>query len=179
MHARAKLNYSDLECLNDEGKRFELYEGELFVTAAPSGPHQKVSARLVRTLEDKLEARGLATVYQAVDVYFGPHSVYCPDVVVVPFGAFVEKYFQGAPLIAIEVLSPSTERFDRTVKFQQYARFGIHEYWIVDPDAHVAEVHSLKGDRYELFGRFEENDTLHSAQFADLTILLTDIWPKT
>ncbi len=179
MHTRAKLNYGDLELLNDEGKRYELHEGELLVTAAPTGKHQKVFSRLFVILERLLEEPRRATVYQAVGVYFAPDTIYCPDLIVVPFGTIVEKYFQGSPLIAIEVLSPSTERRDRTLKFQQYARSAVREYWIIDPDELIAEVYALKGNQYELFGRFAADETLHSAQFPDLAIPLGDIWPGT
>ncbi len=174
-----KVTYSQLELLNDEGKRYELHEGEVLVTAAPRPLHQRVALRLARHLEDFVEPRQLGEVYQSVDVYFSEEAVYSPDLLFISrerAHLVGEKHVQGAPDLVVEVVSPSTEARDRGIKFRAYERHGIKEYWIVDPLARKAEVYILTGGRYERFGAFSQAEALRSRLLPELLLPLAEIW---
>jgi Uma2 family endonuclease len=129
--------------LPDDGNRYEVLDGELFVTPAPSWGHQSVLATLNRRLDDFVEANGLGwTRWSPADIVFSPRRLLQPDLFVVPWR-------DGGPprgwsdvttlLLAVEVLSPSTARADRHRKRVIYQSEGITEYWIVDGDARLIE----------------------------------------
>ena len=176
-----KLTYTDLESLPEDGKRYELHEGEVFVTAAARLDHQEFALNLARMLEDFVKPRKLGKVYQAVDVYFTEETTYTPDVVFVSAAhadRIRRKYIRGAPDLIVEIVSPTTEVRDRGIKFQDYARYGVPEYWILDAAARTAEVYVLRGTNYELLARFGEKDTLRSEALPGLEIPLAEIGPS-
>ena len=142
---KRKLDYEDYARLPDDGKRYEILDGELYVTPAPSPLHQRVSKRLQRKLEDYFEARGLGEVFNApIDMILGRHDIAQPDILVVTDpGQISGRGIEGAPLLVVEVLSPSTRRHDRQVKMARYASLAVPHYWIVDPEAHRIECYRL------------------------------------
>ena len=75
----------------------------------------------------------------------------------------IADQFFGPPDLVMEVASPSTKRTDRTDKAEEYARAGIPEYWLADPDARTVEVFVLKGQRYELLGRWDVDGVARSS----------------
>lgn len=177
----AKLTYADLASLPEDGKRYELHEGEVFVTAAARLDHQEFALNLARMLEDFVKPRKLGKVYQAVDVYFAEDTTYTPDLVFVPTKRAhlrLRKFIRGAPDLIVEIVSPTTEVRDRGIKFQDYARYGVPEYWILDAAARTAEVYVLRGTNYELRARFGEKDTLRSEVLPGLEIPLAEVWPE-
>lgn len=176
-----KLTYADLESLPEDGKRYELHEGEVFVTAAPRPAHQSLSMNLARRLEDFIRPGKLGKIFPAVDVYFAEDTTYTPDLVFVANAhadRVVRKYIRGAPDLIVEIVSPTTEVRDRGIKFRDYARYGVPEYWILDGARRAAEVYLLQGSSYELTARFEENDTLRSQVLPGLEIPLAEVWPE-
>jgi Uma2 family endonuclease len=129
--------------LPDDGNRYEVVDGELLVTPAPRFDHQDAVARLWRLLDDYLQVVriGHATISPA-DVELDPHTLVQPDVFVVKLvdGRRPKNWADLRGLVlAVEVLSPSSARADRTVKRRRYQREGIAEYWVVDVDARVVE----------------------------------------
>ena len=137
--AASKLTYEDFLCFPDDGRRHELIDGEHFVTPSPSLRHQRVSRDLVWSLHEYCKETGVAEVFHApLDVVLSNHDVVEPDLLVVPndqLDVLTEKHVRGAPAIVIEILSAGTRRRDETLKRQLYARTGVREYWLVDPDA--------------------------------------------
>lgn len=129
--------------LPDDGNRYEVVDGELLVTPAPRYDHQDAVAQLWRRLDDYLQIVlvGHATISPA-DVELDPHTLVQPDVFVVKLveGRRPKNWadLQGL-LLAVEILSPSSARADRTVKRRRYQREGIPEYWVVDVDARLVE----------------------------------------
>lgn len=84
-----------------------------------------------------------------------------------------ETHIDGSPTLVIEILSPSTASIDKILKFHLYAKFGIKEYWIITPEPLIIEVYNLEKEKYQIHDTFgETNNTLTSANFADLTIEL-------
>ena len=125
----AKLDDEDYAGIPPDRNRYDIIDGNLFVTPAPSPVHQRVSRRLQRMLEDYFHARGLGEVFNApIDLILTPHDVVQPDLVVATAGQVSARGIEGAPLLVVEILSPSTASQDRTVKAQRYAALGAVHY---------------------------------------------------
>jgi Uma2 family endonuclease len=160
------LTYPELRLMPDEGKRYELIDGEVFVTPSPSEKHQRVLAKLFVSIYTHVEARNLGRVYIApFDVVFGEKTALQPDLLFVSagrLGIIGPEYVLGAPDLVVEVLSPFRQSYDRVTKLEQYALHGVTECWVVDPFAESIEVYVLAGSRYELKGAFAGDDILQS-----------------
>jgi Uma2 family endonuclease len=126
------LTRADLDAMPDDGRRYELIDGAIVVSPAPSARHQDVVISLVVLL---LAARtpDVKVMVAPFDVALADDTVIQPDVVVARRGDVTEKELPAAPLLAVEVLSPSTRRVDRTLKKEILAESGCPSYWIVDP----------------------------------------------
>lgn len=150
--AAPKLTAQDflrLPGFEDDGLRHELIDGEHVVTPSPAERHQRVSMELTVALANYLKATGTGRVYYApFDVVLSDYDVVEPDVLVVlkeQLGIIGTKNVQGAPAIVIEILSPSGRHRDEVVKRELYARAGVGEYWIVDPEAGAIAVWRRSG----------------------------------
>jgi len=133
-----------VRALPDDGNRYEVIDGELFVTPAPSRVHQRAVRELVLRIEPYVREHALGeTIFAPADVIvFGPRKFVQPDLFVLPFvdGAPASSWAEvGRLLLAVEVVSPSTARTDRSRKRDLYLEKGVPEYWIVDADARVVE----------------------------------------
>lgn len=160
--------YNDLKRTPDDGKRYEILDGELVVTPAPGPPHQRATFDLSLALHRILSPH--AEVFNpSPDVILSPTRVVIPDVVAVReerLHLVTGRGIEGAPDLVVEVLSPTSSRRDRHRKATLYARVEIPEYWIVDPRAKVVEVYAL-GDRgYCQDGEYRLGDRLASVTFA-------------
>ncbi len=123
---------AEREALPDDGRRHELLDGTLLMSPAPTRRHQRAVVRLAVLLD--AAAHGDFEVFVApVDVDLGEASVVEPDLFVAP-REDLDTPEPSLPLLVVEVLSPSTRRIDRGAKKAAYARAGIRDYWIVDPD---------------------------------------------
>ena len=173
-----KLDYSDYAAIPDDGKRYEVLEGSLFVTPAPSPIHQRVSKRLQRQLEAYFEERSLGEVFDApIDLILSPHDIVQPDLVVVARADQVsERGIEGGPLLAVEILSPSTREHDLRRKARRYATLGVLHYWIVDPDARRVECFRAGTSGYELVVEAEGPTILTHPEWSDLAIDLAALW---
>lgn len=140
---RRQWTVDDLQDLPDDGQRYEVIDGELFVTPSPSYDHQVAIIALQRRLADYLERERVGYALLApADVTFSPNRGVQPDVFVVPFvNGRRPRSFGDVKrlLLAAEVLSPSTARQDRVVKRALYRSEGVPEFWIVDMDSRTFE----------------------------------------
>lgn len=128
--------YSEYARLPDDGNRYEVIDGEVLVTPAPTPHHQKVILRLAVMLLDHVEGRGLGWVFQDVDLLFVTGQFLRPDIVVVPASGrsgVTDRGVEVAPALVVEVLSPSSHTIDRVKKPRRYLDFGVPTYWVVDP----------------------------------------------
>jgi Uma2 family endonuclease len=154
---RRQWTVDDLLDLPDDGNRYEVLDGELLVTPAPSLPHQRAVALLLRILSDYL-ARQSEPIGEALmapaDIVFSSRRLVQPDVFVLPFVSEQRRAsrFQdvGRLLLAAEVLSPSTARVDRVEKRRAYREQGVPVYWIVDLDARTFERSMPADERVEV-----------------------------
>jgi len=175
---KRKLEYRDYARLPSDGKYYEILDGRLYVTPAPSPLHQRVSKRLQRKLEDYFEARGLGEVFNApIDMILGRHDIAQPDLLVVAnAGQISRRGIEGAPLLIVEVLSPSTRRRDRDVKMKRYAEMAVPHYWLVEPEARWIACYRLSGEVYQHVQRAEGDVSLTPPDWPDLSVALGDLW---
>lgn len=144
------LTIADLEALPDDGNRYELVEGELFVSRAPSLSHQRILTNLVGLLLDYLKQNPIGEVIPTPGVIFDEANSAIPDIVFLTnqqisnIGS--EERIYEAPALAIEIVSPGKEnaRRDREVKRQVYGKHGVKEYWIADPEKRTLEIYRLE-----------------------------------
>ncbi len=170
----------DLQELPDDGNRYEVIDGELLVTPAPSWIHQDAVFRLQTIIADYLTREVVGhSVSAPADVVFSPKRGVQPDLFVVPLAAGRRpRHFSdvGRLLLAIEVLSPSTARADRVKKRALFRAEGVDEYWIVDMDARTIERSTSADERVEVLA--ETIRWLPQGASAPLTIDLPDYFQR-
>ncbi len=168
------FSYEDLAQLpDDDGKRYEILEGELVVSPAPTRRHQRAVGNAFALLQ-RAEQAGYGEAYVApFQVYFAEHEVAHPDVFFIRrdrLGIVTEAEVRGAPDLIVEVLSPSTRGRDRGVKLRTYARHGVSFYWILDPDARTVHPYTLREGGYIEEPVLRAGQTLTCPRFPDITI---------
>jgi Uma2 family endonuclease len=117
----------------DDGRRYELLDGVLVVSPSPFVAHQWVSTQLATALTSACP-RELRVLHAPLDVRLSDDTVVRPDIVVVRADDARARRLTGIPVLAVEVLSDSTRRYDLLLKRSRYERAGIPSYWVVDPD---------------------------------------------
>ncbi len=168
------LTVDDYMALPDDGKRYELINGELILAAAPLAPHQFVIAALIEFLRSFARRQGLGKVAGApFDVFLARDIVLQPDVLFISnarMHILREGRIHGAPDLVVEVLSPSTESRDRNDKARLYWRHGVLEYWLVDTSRRTIEVFGAGRTGFELLAVYDEGDSLESPTLSGLSL---------
>jgi Uma2 family endonuclease len=142
-----KVTAAEYRLMPEDGPRHELIDGELVLMPSPVTAHQRALGRIFAKLTIHIEAHGLGEAFIApLDVHLDEHNVLQPDLLFLSNERSdrAQRWIEGAPDLAVEVLSPSTESRDLGVKKELYVKHGVREYWIVDPDAETVEVHALE-----------------------------------
>jgi Uma2 family endonuclease len=174
------LTYEDYAAIPNDGNRYEILDGELYVTPAPVPRHQRVLQNLFRILDTHVRHYGIGEVLIApIDVILSPTTVAQPDLLFIRSGRdsiVTERAVEGAPDLVVEVLSPWSIRQDRTIKAGLYARFAVPSYWILDPAERVFEAYTLDGEAYRLSSRATASAIVTADPFGDLAIPLGDAW---
>jgi Uma2 family endonuclease len=149
---RRKLTYEDYLLFPEDGKRHEILDGEHYVMPAPAPDHQVASMELSLKLASFVFERRLGLVLCApLDVLLSEHDVAQPDLLFISnerSGIVTKVNVQGAPDLVVEILSDSTRQRDETLKRHLYERFGVLEYWLVDPNSETVRVFQLSGSRF-------------------------------
>ena len=162
---KKKHTYDDYLKTPDD-KRYELIEGELYMTPSPITNHQRISRKIEFMLEKYVTENDLGEVFYApYDVYFNDENVVQPDILFISkerLDIIGEKNLQGAPDLVIEILSESNAYRDLIQKKKLYARYGVKEYWIVVPGEKTIDIHILQDKTYQLYKTLGEDDTLES-----------------
>lgn len=181
MTTRVRLTYEDYAALPDDGRRYELHEGELSVTPAPGTSHQDILGNLFVIVREHVGARGLGRVFFApVDCILENVTVVQPDLVYVEtirLAIVSERGIEGPPTLAVEIISPSTTGIDRRRKLQLYARYAVPYYWIVDPTARTIEAYELAQGLYREAGTLSGITPASLPPFPDLILDPRAIWP--
>jgi Uma2 family endonuclease len=147
--APVRMTYEELQRLPDDGQRHELVDGVLVVTPSPASRHQRIVAILVARLLPFAEEHELGSVFPSpLDVVLSRSDVVQPDVLFVAKSgaARVEEHgIEGPPDLVVEVVSQGSRRRDAITKRQLYGRYGVREYWLVDPETDSVKVFRLSG----------------------------------
>jgi Uma2 family endonuclease len=178
---RTVLTYDDYVTLPNDGKRYEIHDGELSVTPTPTFRHQWILAELLGILRAHVAAHNLGEVVPApITVVLADTSIVEPDIV------YFEKArmsivgargtIDGAPTLAVEILSPSTARIDRQAKKQLFERYGVPYYWIVDADARTIDVYRASAGAYGPPDRRDTDALIDLAPFPGLRIDAARLW---
>lgn len=150
--ARRGWSYAEFARLPDDGNRYEVIDGELFVTPSPRPAHQGVAGNLVELLSPFVRRHKLGRVYPGpIDVLFGPGDYLVPDLVFVreqQRGTVTGRGVESPPDLVVEIISPSTADRDRGLKRERYAEFGVPEYWVIDPRLRRIEIYRAGEGRF-------------------------------
>jgi Uma2 family endonuclease len=148
-----KVTYADLEAWPDDGRRYELYDGEVYVCPAPRPRHQLALAKLHDRLQQYAERHGGLALLSPIDIVFDQHNVLQPDIAFFEAArrhhVKLDEAIRVPPDVVVEVISPSTVWNDLGRKKATFARFGVPEYWLLDPHIERIERHSLSAAAYE------------------------------
>jgi len=175
--------YEDYLKLPNDGRRYEIIEGVLYVSNAPNIDHQFTVGEI--HFQFKLFLRENPVGY----VLTAPFEVHLsektrpvqPDVLFIKTDRWSKsgtQLFNGAPDLIVEVLSPSTRRLDQVIKFHAYEKAKVPEYWIADPKTRLVQVFSLNDRKYELIGEFMGDEIIESKVLPDLKITTDSIFNK-
>ena len=178
---RPRVSYADLERAPEDGRRYELYDGEVFVVPSPIPRHQIVAQNLSHLFDAYAAEGGGLAIISPIDIVFSEYDVVQPDVVFfMPSRRHLVQLdapIRQPPDLAIEVLSPSTAATDRGKKMQMFARYRVREYWIVDPGAESIEIYTLAQGAYELVRTVIAADQVHSPLLPGLVFPASKIFP--
>jgi len=163
--SRIRFTYEDYKTLPDD-KRYELLEGELVMVPSPKTHHQRISGNLEFLLRTFVQEHDLGEIFHApLDVVLAEETVVQPDIIFISkerARIITEDNIRGAPDLVIEILSETTAERDRVAKRLLYAKYGVREYWLVDPTTGSIEVLQLGERGFEPIGIFWEGQTLRS-----------------
>ena len=177
---KAKLTYEDY-AKTPEGERWELIDGELIMAPSPKVAHQRCQIKTGSLMFSFAESQSLGRVYIELDVVLSDSDTVRPDIIFVSrerVHIITEDNVQGAPDLVVEIRSPSTARQDWTVKRELYARHGVREYWVVDPEAGTVAVLLPDGGELKVAGVYGEGDTLTSTTMEGFAVALSDIFAE-
>lgn len=184
--AQGSWTYEDYLRLPEDGRRYEVIRGFLYVTPAPSYDHQYVVIQIATFFNFFVRQNRLGVVLTApfdIRLPGGIGNPVQPDVVVIlrdrqPRSG--DSRFDGVPDLVVEVLSPGNWRFDRTTKLTAYRDAGVPEAWLVNPITRTVEVFGLSSDRSEYLLRERQGvgETVGSAILADLHVEVAELFPS-
>jgi Uma2 family endonuclease len=176
-----RVSYADLERWPEDGRRYELYDGEVFEIPSPIPLHQFVLGRLYLALSAYVQAHGGSVFFAPLDIVLTDYDVVQPDVLLFmperEHLLHMRKVTRHAPDLAIEVLSPGTERNDRRRKLRLFEQHRLLEYWLVDADRPSIEVYRLVGNRLNLAGTADAAQPIESGLLPELHLRPSDLLP--
>ncbi len=184
--APGQWTYDDYCRLPDDGRRYEVIRGVLYVSPAPSVPHQRALAALFLSLHRFVVAAGLG------EVLFAPVDVLLPREIAAPVQPDLMFFrtgnqpgaealnFKGVPDLVVEILSPSTRRLDRSIKLAAYRDAGIPEFWLADPRSRALSIFGFgeDGTSYVELSRGGMGETIESRVLPGLRIEVAGIFPR-
>jgi Uma2 family endonuclease len=153
------MTVDDLEAFpDDDGNRYEVIEGELFVSCSPSLTHQIVSTNLIHLIRSYLDKHPIGVVVSTIGLILSKISGVIPDIVFFKHEStkriVTGERLTSAPEIVIEIISPGSEniRRDRVAKFRLYEKYGVAEYWLIDLEKQTVEIYRLLEGKLQLAG---------------------------
>jgi Uma2 family endonuclease len=175
-----KLTYEDYVSLPDDGRRYEILDGELVVSPSPTTRHQIVVRNLLLALGNWVRAKGAGTVLCApLDNILAQTTIVQPDVMYVSkarASIMSERGMEAAPDLVIEILSGSTAARDRGIKKQLYAQYGVLRYWIVNATNNTLDVYTLRGGAYDRTAHYHGDDVVRVDVPEGFELPLAEFW---
>ncbi len=172
--AQGHWTYRDYANLPDDGIRYEVVDGVLYMTPSPGSEHQNAVGEIFVYLRQAVKLRKLGKVFLApFDVELAPNVIVQPDIIVLLHSEEHKLAYNriiGAPNLLVEVVSPGSVGYDRREKQNSYARAGVPEYWIVDPLAQNVELLLLENATYHSQGIFQGEASLPSRTIPDFSV---------
>jgi Uma2 family endonuclease len=161
------MTVDDLEAFpDDDGNRYEVIEGELFVSCSPSLTHQVVSTNLIYVIRSYLEKHPIGIVVTTIGLILSKISGVIPDLVFFKHESaksiVTGERLTSAPEIVIEIISLGSEniRRDRVAKFRLYEKYGVAEYWLIDLEKQTVEIYRLLEGKLQLAATISGSDEL-------------------
>ncbi|MEN9223473.1 MAG: Uma2 family endonuclease [Thermostichus sp. DRC_bins_24] len=183
MIAAHRFTSSDLALMPDDGKRYEVIDGELYVTHQPSWQHQYAASRIFRFLDEWSDSTGLGMANTAPGLIFAEDDDVAPDVVWISHTRLQtalqeDGKLHSAPELVIEVVSPGSRNAsrDRQIKLKLYSRRGVQEYWILDPLQKQAEIYRRHEGSLTLIKTCLQEDILESPLLPGFVCPLPKLW---
>jgi Uma2 family endonuclease len=177
---QVRFKAADIWDTPDDGKRYEVIDGQLFVSPPPVTEHQGASGSIYFHIAGYVRQRQLGKVFYApIGVVLDDENGVQPDIIYVSqerLDIVSHRGIEGAPDLVVEILSPSTRSRDRGIKMRRYALAGIPHYWIVDPRTHALHDYRLTERGYELTGTHRPGTTFRPELFPGLEIPIDDLW---
>ena len=185
MSVSARFTSKDLEQLPDiQGIRYEIIDGELYVSKAPGWEHQHALGRTYQSLQTWNDRSGLGLALVTPGLVFAEDDDVIPDVVWISLerlAAVVDRagHLTAAPELVVEIVSPGreNERRDREIKLELYARRDVTEYWIVDWRRRTVDVYRRDAGRLALIFTLANGDALTSPLLPGFSCPVSDLWP--
>jgi Uma2 family endonuclease len=178
----SKLTYDEFQTLPRDGsKRFELIEGEVFMTPSPNTKHQMAASNLHFALRKFIDEHDFGRVFFApYDVMFSKWTALEPDLLFIRkerLSIITEANVAGAPDLVIEILSPSNKQYDRETKMSAYEKAGVLEIWYFDPEDDSAEILNLGADgRYVVTAKLSGNAAIVSKALPGLSLTVDEVF---
>jgi Uma2 family endonuclease len=177
---KVQFTYEDYRHTPDDGKRYEIIDGDLCVSLPPPVNHQVIAGNLLFTLAKFLKLHPIGEVILGpLEVYFSKINIAQPDIIFISKARWhivKPTKVKGAPDLVIEVPSPGTAKRDRTIKAKMYAQFGVREYWLPKEKTATVEIFRLQDRKLVSVARLGKSDVLTSPLFPGLEIRLSEIF---
>ena len=177
---KVKYTYADYCELPDDGRRYEIIDGGLYVAPAPETPHQGILVNLVLAMGPTVKEGEIGRVLVApCDVIFADGDIFQPDLIFVAshrLQIVTRRGVEAAPDLVVEILSPSTRQRDLNLKRRRYAHYGVLEYWQADPETRTIRVLALDGGEYVERGVYGVGDELTTPLIPGLCIPVAQVF---
>lgn len=180
--AEERVTAQDYRALPQNGQRYQLVEGDLYMAPAPNRFHQEIALNIVLNIANYLKSRPVGKIFIApFDVYLNDANVFQPDLVFIAsgnYGVLTDTGVEGAPDLIIEILSTGTAKLDRNPKRRVYAESGVKELWLVDPQVENVAVYYLQLNPNQPVSVYSTTDRFKSPFFPDLELAVSDFFRR-
>jgi Uma2 family endonuclease len=182
MNTAVKFTYEEYRTLPENGKHYQVIDGDLIMSPAPTTRHQRILMDILLALGGFVKSHRRGEVLCApLDIILSEDNIVQPDIVYISSkrrGIVFREGIRGAPDLCVEILSPSNRDLDLNAKRLLYARFGLPELWLVDPDADTLQIFRLQENHQAPLKVFGANDTLTSRLLSGFSLALDEVFAK-